>query len=263
MIASGDPGPIREALAHLAEHGWARLGRVAAADELAALRARCDDLMLGRVRVDGLFFQPDSSSGDYADLAFGRGWIGPSLGYRKIEKLELDDLFRALVAAPRFEQIARAAIPGDIAIYRAALFAKAAGGGTELPWHQDGGRFWGVDRDPTLQVWLALDDVPLESGCVEVLPGSHAGGLATPDGGNVPAALVAAAGADMRALALPALAGEVLLLHNHTWHRSRRNATCRARRAVTICYMSADTRCLRTRRAPRAFHRPFGEDGAG
>jgi hypothetical protein len=27
MIASGDPGPIREALAHLAEHGWARLGR--------------------------------------------------------------------------------------------------------------------------------------------------------------------------------------------------------------------------------------------
>lgn len=263
MIASGDPGPIREALAHLAEHGWARLGRVAADDVLARLRARCDDLMLGRVRVDGLFFQPDSPSGDYADLAFGRGWIGPSLGYRKIEKLELDGLFRALVAAPRFEQIARAAIPGDIAIYRAALFAKAAAGGTELPWHQDGGRFWGVDRDPTLQVWLALDDVPLESGCVEVLPGSHAGGLATPDGGNVPAALVAAAGADARALALPALAGEVLLLHNHTWHRSRRNATGRARRAVTICYMSADTRCLRTRRAPRAFHRPFAEDRAG
>ena len=130
LIASGDPGPIREALAHLAEHGWARLGRVAAADVLAALRARCDDLMLGRVRVDGLFFQPDSPSGDYADLAFGRGWTGPSLGYRKLENLELDDLFRALVAAPRFEQIARAAIPGDIAIYRAAVFAKAAGGGT-------------------------------------------------------------------------------------------------------------------------------------
>jgi phytanoyl-CoA hydroxylase len=257
MIASGDPGPIREALGHLAEHGWARLGRVAADDVLESLRARCDDLMLGRVRVDGLFFQPDSPSGDYADLAFGRGWIGPSLGYRKIEKLELDDLFRALIAAPRFEQIARAAIPGDIAIYRAALFAKAAGGGTELPWHQDGGRFWGVDRDPTLQVWLALDDVPRDSGCVEVIPGIHREGLATPDGGNVPAALVAAAGADTRALALPAVAGEVILLHNHTWHRSRRNATGRARRAVTICYMSADTRCLRTRRAPRAFHRPF------
>jgi ectoine hydroxylase-related dioxygenase (phytanoyl-CoA dioxygenase family) len=78
----------------------------------------------------------------------------------------------------------------------------------------------------------------------------------------VPAALVAAAGADTRALALPAVAGEVILLHNHTWHRSRRNATGRARRAVTICYMSADTRCLRTRRAPRAFHRPFTGNGA-
>ena len=257
MIAWGDPGPIRAALAHLAEHGWARLGRVAGDDALAALRGRADDLMLGRLRVDGLFFQPDSPTGDYGDLAFGRGWIGPSLDYRKLEKLELDDRFRALVAAPLFEQISRAAIPGDIAIYRAALFAKAAGGGTELPWHQDGGRFWGLDRDPTLQIWLALDDAPVESGCVEVLPGSHQGGLATPDGGNVPAALVAAARAEQRALALPAVAGEVLLLHNHTWHRSRRNATGRARRAVTICYMSADTRCLRTRRAPRVFHRPF------
>jgi phytanoyl-CoA hydroxylase len=257
MIASGDPGRIREALAHLAEHGWARLGRVAGEDMLAALRRRSDDLMLGRVRVEGLFFQPDSPTGAYADLAFGRGWIGPSLAYRKLEKLELDDLFGALVAAPLYEQIARAAIAGDIAIYRAALFAKGAGGGTELPWHQDGGRFWGLDRDPILQIWLALDDVPVESGCVEVVPGSHRGGLATPDGGNVPAALVTAACAEQRALALPAVAGEVILLHNHTWHRSRRNATGRARRAVTICYMSADTRCLRTRRAPRVFHRPF------
>jgi hypothetical protein len=261
MIASGDPGSIRAALAHLAEHGWARLGRVAGDDALAALRQRSDDLMLGRVRVDGLFFQPDSPTGEYADLAFGRGWIGPSLAYRKLEKLELDDRFRALVAAPLFEQIARAAIPGDIAIYRAALFAKAAGGGTELPWHQDGGRFWGLDRDPTLQVWLALDDAPVESGCVEVLDGSHRGGLATPDGGNVPAALVTAALAEQRSLALPAVAGEVILLHNHTWHRSRRNASGRARRAVTICYMSAGTRCRRTRRPPREFHLPFAAPG--
>ncbi|HUS68552.1 MAG TPA: phytanoyl-CoA dioxygenase family protein, partial [Kofleriaceae bacterium] len=178
---------------------------------LAALRERADDLMLGRVRVDGLFFQPDSATGAYGDLAFGRGWVGPGLEYRKLEKLERDDVFRALVAAPLFEQIARASIDGEVAIYRAAMFAKSATGGTELPWHQDGGRFWGIDRDATLQVWLALDDCPREAGCVEVLPGSHRDGLATPDGGNVPAALVAAAGAEARALPLPAAAGEVLL----------------------------------------------------
>ncbi len=257
MIAAGDPGPIRRALAHLEEHGWARLGRLAGDDVLAPLRARCDALMLGRVAVDGLVFQPDSPTGHYGDLAFGRGWIGPSLGYRKLEKLERDEIFRALVAAPLFEQIARAAIAGDIAIYRAALFAKSSDGGTDLPWHQDGGRFWGVDRDPTLQIWLALDDCPPESGCVEVVPGSHRGGLATPDGGNLPAALIAEAHAEERALALPATAGEVLLVHNHTWHRSGRNTSGRGRRAVSICYMSAETRCLRTRRAPRQFFRPF------
>jgi hypothetical protein len=152
------------ALAHLDEHGFARLGRLIDPAALALLRERADDLMLGRHRVEGLFFQADSPSGAYADLEFGRGWVGPSLGYRKLEKLERDDRFRALIASPPFERIARARIAGDIAIYRAVLFTKARGGGTELPWHQDGGRFWGVDRDPTLQIWTALDDPPRRPG---------------------------------------------------------------------------------------------------
>ncbi len=62
-----------------------------------------------------------------------------------------------------------------------------------LPWHQDGGRFWGLDRDPILQIWTALDDAPVAAGCVEVLPGSHRDGLATPLGGLVPAPLAARA----------------------------------------------------------------------
>ena len=87
---------------------------------------------------------------------------------------------------PLFERIARAVIGGDIAIYRALLFNKAKQGGTVLPFHQDGGSYWGLDRDPTLQIWTALDDVPVESGCVEIVPKSHEGGLATPLGGVVP-----------------------------------------------------------------------------
>jgi phytanoyl-CoA hydroxylase len=258
MLATIDPAAVSGALARLAADGYARLGRVADDGSLAALRQRADDLMLGQLMVDGLFFQHDSPTGRYADLAFGRGWVGPSLAYRKLEKLERDERFAALVASPLYEQIARAAIAGEVALYRTALFAKAASGGTELPWHQDGGRFWGLDRDPTLQVWLALDDCPVEAGCLEVVPGSHRAGLATPDGGNVPAALLAAVDAEARAVALPARAGEVILVHNHLWHRSGRNGSGLARRAVTVCFMSAATRCLRTRRPPRVFHRPFG-----
>jgi phytanoyl-CoA hydroxylase len=245
-------------LAHFADHGWARLGAVTDEATLAGLRERADDLMMGRVVHDGLFFQRDSATGRYEDLSFGRGWEGPSLEYRKIEKLERDPRFRAFLENPVFERVARALIPGPIAIYRALLFAKSARGGTALPWHQDGGNFWGLDREPFLQIWTALDDVPMKAGCVECVDASHAGGLATKLGGTIPDDVVRAARAAERVTPLPAAAGEGLLIHNHLWHRSGVNASGRPRRAFTVCYMSAETRCLRKRKAPRAFTRVWG-----
>jgi len=66
-------------------HGYARLGRVFDEAWLTALRERADDIMLGRVVHDGMFFQHDAASGRYEDLAYGEGWVGPSLAYRKLE----------------------------------------------------------------------------------------------------------------------------------------------------------------------------------
>ena len=42
----------------------------------------------GRVVIPGLFFQHDSDTGRYEDLRYGEGYVGPSLDYRKLEKLE-------------------------------------------------------------------------------------------------------------------------------------------------------------------------------
>jgi phytanoyl-CoA hydroxylase len=244
-------------LAHLAEHGWARLGKVLDDAAAEALRARADEIMLGRVVYDGLFFQRDSRTGSYDDLEFNKGWQGPSLEYRKIEKLEKDATYRAWIENPLFARIAHALVGEAVSLYRSVLMTKAATGGTALPWHQDGGRFWGLDRDPTLQIWTALDDVPAESGCVEVVPGTHRGGLVTPFGGSVPEAAREAESAEARALAVPARAGEVLLIHNHVWHRSGRNTSGKPRRALSTCYMSGETKCTRKKRAPRAFVRLF------
>jgi hypothetical protein len=255
------PGAIdRDLEAPLASYralGYARLGPVLAPDAMAALRARADDIMLGRVVYPGLFFQRDTETGRYEDLPLGQGYTGPSLDYRKIEKLERDPLFLAWIRNPLFERIARAVVGDRVTLYRAVLFTKPASGGTDLPWHQDGGRFWGVDRDPVLQIWTALDDAPIESGCIEVAPRTHEAGLATPLGGVVPAAIVAARDAESLAVPVPARAGEALLLHNHVWHRSGVNTTGAPRRALTLCYMHADTRCLRRKRAPRSFLRVF------
>jgi hypothetical protein len=249
-------------LEHYRAHGWARLGVVADAATLVALRTRADDIMMGRVVYEGMFFQHDSGTGRYEDLDFGRGWVGPSLAYRKIEKLERDPLFLAWLQNPAFAPVVHAVVGPEVAIYRATLFGKSAAGGTELPWHQDGGSFWGLDRDPELQIWTALDDAPIESGCVEVLDGSHLGGLATPLGGSIPRDVVDRRDADAHRLPIPACAGEALLIHNHLWHRSGVNTTGRPRRGFTTAYMPASTQCVRKRRAKRVFTRVFAASSA-
>jgi phytanoyl-CoA hydroxylase len=263
VVPGAEAIDVAAAIAHFREHGWARLGRVASDEALEGLRARATDIMMGRVTHEALFFQRDSQTGRYEDLVFGRGWEGPSLAYRKIEKLEVDPLFRGWLENAVFERVARGVLGDAVAIYRATLFTKSAEGGTELPWHQDGGSFWGLDRDPELQIWTALDDAPPEAGCVEVVDASHRDGLASPLGGTIPRPIALERGAEGKSLPLPARAGEVLLIHNYLWHRSGCNATGVPRRAFTVSYISAATRCTRVRRAPRSFVRVFADPGVG
>jgi phytanoyl-CoA hydroxylase len=243
-------------LRHYQEHGYARLGRVLSDSGLSVLRERAEDLMQGRVVHPGLFFQLDSPTGRYEDAPLGLGWQGPSDRYRKLEKLELDERFRSLIGNPLFERVARARIADSVVLYRAILFHKGPGlGGSEIPWHQDGGKLWGVEPQPELQIWVALDDAPLDGGCLEVAPGSHHRGLATELGGVVPADQVERFKPGV--VSLPCEAGEAILIHNFVWHRSGRGAPGRRRLAFSACYMSASTRCLRRKKAPRRFFKVF------
>jgi hypothetical protein len=248
---------LEEAVAHYRVHGWARLGKLAGEETLAPLRARVDAIMMGEITYDGLFFQHDSETGRYEDLSYGQGWKGPSLEYRKIEKLEKDPLFWAWLSNDVFRRVASQVYEKSegIALYRAFLMNKHAGGGSNLPWHQDGGNFWGLDRDPVLQIWTALDDAPLDGGCLEVVPGTHLAGLATPLGGVVPKDHVERGDVEPKVLKLPVAAGEVVLVHNHVWHRSGRTSLGQPRRALSVCYMDAATQCRRKKRAPRSFVR--------
>jgi hypothetical protein len=243
------------ALAQLDAEGYAHLGPVLAEEGLAALRERAEDLMLGRVPDPGLFFQLDARTGEYADG--GLGWRGPSLAYRKVERLERDARFLAWIENPLFERVARARIPGGICLYRAILFNKGEPGGGAIRWHQDGGTLWGLSQEPELQVWTALDDAPEGGGCLEVVPGSHRLGLARPMGGVIPDAQLLAHDAEARAVPVPARAGDVVLLHNQLWHRSGPARPGHRRLGLSICYMSAATRCLRKKHAPREFFRVF------
>lgn len=241
---------LDDAVAHYRREGWARLPAVATTQTLADLRERAEALCTGRLPDPGLFFQAEGETGRYEDVAKVPGWAGPDRWYRKVEKLETDDRYLAWLQNPVFARIAARVHPGAVTLYRAVLFTKAPRIGSDTPWHQDAGRLWGLDHDPELQLWTALDDAPAAAGGLEVVPRSHLDGLVTPLGGVIP-------NPDRVGISVPAQAGDVVLLHNLVWHRTGPNTTEAVRRAFTVCLLPASTRCVRTRKAARSFLRVF------
>ena len=226
------------------EQGYVCLGQVATDAEVEALQRQINDIMLGKVRYEGMFFQLDSETGDYKDVpSGGGGWQGPTLNYRKIQDLEKDDLFLSYMRHPRFHGIARQLIGPDVSVFRAMFMNKPAGRGTVLPYHQDGGTQWQLSQDPILTVWTALDDATRENGCVQVIPGSHKLGLLSERGHTITTEQEARYCRDEESVSLEAKAGEVYVLHNLILHRSGVNQLdSRARRAFSVCYMAGGTR---------------------
>jgi len=228
-------------------NGYLRLGKMLDDAELTALRGRIDDIMLGKAKLnyDRLLMQLDSETGKYADAGQqSRGYKGSTLGYRKIQDLELDDLFLAYMQRPIFREICAREYGPDVpvAAFRAMFMNKPARKGTFLPWHQD--RWTSLDRDPLITTWTALDPATVANGCVQVVPGTHKVGLINPShaSGFVTPEQARQFATPDKIVHLELQAGEAVLLHNWLLHGSDVNRTDIPRRAFSVCYMDARTR---------------------
>ena len=189
------------------------------------------------------------TGGAYEELpeavpSFDRG----TMLYRKIQGLETDDLFSRLVRHPLFLEIcARQYGPhAAISIFRAMVMNKPAGQGTVLPWHQDGGDVWALDRDPLVTIWVALDPATRANGCMEVVPGTHRLGLLSPTAARSRRRTSARHCPPERVQPLEVEAGHAVLLHNWLIHRSGVNPSPAPRRAFTVCYMDGRTQSILT-----------------
>jgi hypothetical protein len=227
--------------------GYLKLGRLLSDAELAALRQRLNDIMLGTARVDydRMLMQLDSGTGKYGDAGIQtRGFKGPTLNYRKIEQLEFDPLFLAYMKRPLFQSLCARVYGSDvpIAAFRAMFMNKPAGKGTFLPWHQD--RWNYLDRDPLFTLWTALDPCTMATGCVQIIPGSHRHGLINPTHpwGFLTEEQAKQYAPKEKVTFLELEAGEAVLLHNWLLHSSDVNNTEISRRAFSVCYMDARTR---------------------
>ncbi len=228
--------------------GFLPLGQVAEPAQLRALCQRADDLALGQHVNPGVQMQLDTG-GAYAELpdAVARFDSG-TLGYRKIQGLEHDDVFLPLIRHPLFRAIA-GRVYGEhapVSIFRAMIMNKPAGQGTHLPWHQDGGDVWKLDHDPLVTIWVAIDDATTQNGCMDVVPGSHRHGMLSLFGSTVREDHVAMHCTPDRIRPLEVPAGHAVLLHNWLLHRSGVNRTQAPRRAFTMVCMDGRTRSTLT-----------------
>jgi polysaccharide pyruvyl transferase WcaK-like protein len=247
--AEGKPTMLTEQQwSDYARDGVLHLGKVLEPEELDALRQRADDLALGNVKNPDVQMQLDTG-GAYEELpaavgSFDRGTVL----YRKIQGLETDPLFARLVRHPLFLEVCARQYGrhAALSIFRAMVMNKPAGQGTVLPWHQDGGGVWSLDRDPLVTIWIALDPATRANGCMEIVPGTHHLGLLSTFGSTIEEEDAARHCPPERIQPLEVEAGHAVLLHNWLIHRSGLNPSPVPRRAFTICYMDGRTQSTLT-----------------
>jgi len=227
-----------------ARNGFLHLGRVLDDESIARLTQRADDLALGRIVNEKIEMQLDTG-GAYLELpdAVSAFETGTHL-YRKIQGLEFDAEFLPLIEHPRFvEACARMYGPHvALSLFRAMVMNKPAGQGTVLPWHQDGGDVWGIDREPLVTIWTALDPATEANGAMQAVRGSHRLGLLTNYGSTLSDEDARKHCAPENIVTLEVPAGHAVLMHNWLIHRSGINPSPVPRRAVTICYLDGRTR---------------------
>ena len=80
----------------------------------------------------------------------------------------VDDVMRDDLLVDAIEDL----IGPNILCWNSVFWIKEAHTPSYVGWHQDL-KYWGLDNDELVSVWIALSPATRESGCMSVLPGSH------------------------------------------------------------------------------------------
>ena len=110
----------------------------------------------------------------------------------------------------------------------------------EVPWHQDSGYFHTcADEHLVATCWVPLMNATVEAGCMEVLPGSHRGGVFRHFKADIKAPSLAIHPdhlPEVDPVAVPADVGDAVLMMNLTPHRSIPNRSGLIRWAADLRY---------------------------
>jgi len=162
---------------------------------------------------------------------------------KQIQRMHLHDpFFESLTVDSPLHHLAAELLGQDVRPVNLQYFNKPPQIGKATPAHQDGYYFM-LEPNEAVTLWLALDDVDEENGCIRYIPGSHRRGL-RPHGrtqtlGFSQGLLDFGADDEQREVVLPARPGDLLAHHSLTIHRADANGSAtRTRRALGFVYFA-------------------------
>lgn len=175
------------------------------------------------------------------DLQPGHNAEAPAL--RRVQSPEeVSDIYAAIMREARTVDYCAELIGPSLRFHHGKVNSKQPGSKTEVKWHQDF-PFQPMTNDDIITCLLFLDDVTLENGPLEVIPGSHKGPLYSHwhDGvftGAVDPAIVAEHKAEI--VSCTGKAGSVCMMHASLLHGSTANLSDEPRTLYITTYYAED-----------------------
>jgi non-haem Fe2+, alpha-ketoglutarate-dependent halogenase len=143
----------------------------------------------------------------------------------------------------------------DILMYQNGAWFKEPDSGAYVSWHQDS-TYYGMDPLDLVTCWVALSPTTLETGCMQVMPGSHKSGQLPVDYSQVNPDNLLSSGQntryptdEARSVAMELWPGEMSMHHVCVVHSSRPNRGVDRRCGFSIAYMGPHVRQTTRQRA--------------
>jgi len=140
----------------------------------------------------------------------------------------------------------------DLLLMGSHFFCKYGPSEAFVAWHQDL-TYWGLEPQLAVSAWYAVDDSDVGNGCMQVIPGSHRGGIRGHGKSSDPSANLLSinqqllvAEDELRAVVnIELAAGEISLHHGLTIHGSPPNRSSRRRCGLAMIYLPTHVRQVR------------------
>lgn len=221
-VADAEPGPASQ----FRTHGFAVLPGLLGTEELSALR-QFYELAFQR------FFAAREAGGGQGFASFGTTWIYQPETFVP-ELLHLPFVQRGLQLAE--DLLGEGPIQQSLRIFHKPPFI-----GDVTPWHQDEAYQAPGQRHNSMNLWIPLEDVGVENGCLRYAPAPLRDEILLHEAelNPITRGLVIRARdpvPDLAAVDVPLLAGDAVAHHCRTLHSSRPNGSLKPRRAlVMVC----------------------------